>query len=361
MTPNPRLSSFLISARLAAAFLALLMGSGFATGQEALQFFAAHGLKGVLVTALCVILFVYSCAELMLAGKRHGLQTNEESFRHFCGKALGSFLSWYTMIFIVAVHAVMVAGAGATLHEAYGLPQWAGSGAMAAFTMITVLLGLRRIVDVLSIAGPAITFLTIVVAIASFAESAPQLRDGFAQVKQLEVMTASGHWLWSGVLYVCLTLPGMACFLPALGATAQTDAQIRIASVIGPLIFMCTMALVILALLANIGEVYDAQVPMLALASGVLPLYGSIFAAIVFIAIYTTVTPLLWSLCERFANEGELRYTVLTVGLSLLGFIGGTRLPFDKLINLIYPTVAYAGVLFLGCVVLKTVKRVVQR
>ena len=99
----------------------------------------------------------------------------------------------------------------------------------------------------------------------------------------------------SSLLYVGMTLPGMASFLPAVGATTHNDREIRFSSVLGPTFFIGAMVLVVLALLYQIGNVHDAQVPIMVLASQVMPVYGTIFAIIIFLGIFTTVTPLLWT------------------------------------------------------------------
>jgi uncharacterized membrane protein YkvI len=348
--------NWLTVAKIAGAFMAFLIGSGFATGQEAMQFFAVYGFRGVLGALISVILFFYSCVTLMKAGKRFGLKRNEDVFRHFCGPYIGVFLTWYTMIFIVAVHAIMLAGAGATLHQAYGLPPLVGSGLMALLSMATLLMGLNKILDVMGLVGPLIVVLTIGIAGMSLLENAPGLASGANQVVELDILKASPHWLFSALLYVGLTLPGLASFLPAVGATAGSEREITAASVLGPLLYIAAMIAVILALLASIGEVYQAQIPIMSLASGVLPAYGSFFAVVIFLGIYTTVTPLLWTVCSRFAQECTRRYQVLVVGLTAVGLLGGAFLPFGRLVNLIYPTVGYAGLLFLSCVLFTDLK-----
>ena len=130
---------------------------------------------------------------------------------------------------------------------------------------------------------------------------------------------------------------------------------------IGPTFFIGAMVLVVLALLYQIGDVHDAQVPVMVLASRVMPVYGAIFAVIIFMGIFTTVTPLLWTVCARFASEGTARYRSLVVGLTLVGLFGGTLLPFGKLVNIIYPTVGYAGLLFLACAVVRDIRRARKR
>ena len=75
--------------------------------------------------------------------------------------------------------------------------------------MTTLLLGLRRIVDVMGFIGPLIIILTISVAVSSLFEHAEAFSSGARKVTELELLQASPHWLMSAVLYVGLTLPGL--------------------------------------------------------------------------------------------------------------------------------------------------------
>ena len=353
--------SWLEVLKVAGAFVAFVIGSGFATGQEALQFFAAYGARGVLGAGLSLFLFVYACGSLMLAGKHYGLTRNEDVFRFYCGDYIGVFLTWYTMIFIVAVHAIMLAGAGATLEQAYGIPAFAGSCLMALLSALTLLLGLEKIVDALGVLGPLIVLLTLSVAVLTLINAEGSMAEHSQRAIELDLLKASPHWLFSSLLYVGMTLPGMASFLPAVGATTHNDREIRLSSILGPTFFIGAMVMVVLALLYRIGDVYEAQVPIMSLASEVLPIYGAIFAIIIFMGIYTTATPLAWTVCARFATEGTSRYRGLVVGLTLVGLFGGTLLPFDKLINVIFPTVGYAGLLFLACAIIRDFRRARNR
>ena len=56
----------------AGAIVAFLIGSGFATGQEILQYFAAYGFWGILGTGILVlVLMSYVCVEFFRAGQKH--------------------------------------------------------------------------------------------------------------------------------------------------------------------------------------------------------------------------------------------------------------------------------------------------
>lgn len=349
---NPEAVNWLNVLKIAGAFVAFIIGSGFATGQESMQFFAAYGFRGILGSIVAAVALVYACWSLMLSGRNHGLTRNEDVFRHYCGTHIGVFLTWYTMVFIIAVHAIMLAGAGAVLNQAYGVPTLLGSVVMALISMTTLLLGLNKILDVMGLVGPLIILLTIVVALLTLYEHSPALAAGNEMVPDLQILKASPHWLFSAMLYAGLIMPGLASFMPAVGATAGNDREVAYPSVLGPLLLMGAMILVVLAMLTSIEQTYQAEVPVLVLAANALPVYGAIFAVIIFLGIYTTATPLLWTVCARFSEEATLKYKVLVVCLTLVGLVGGTLLPFGKLVNLIYPTVGYAGLLFLLCAVI---------
>ena len=342
---------------ISGAYGAFLIGSGFATGQEAMQFYVVNGWYGLGGAAISLVLMIYTAASFMNAGKQHELHTNEDTFRHFCGPILGVILTWYTMIMIIAVHAVMLAGAAATLNQAYDLPVYAGASLMAILSMATLLLGLNKIIDVMGLIGPVIIVLTIAIAAASLRANYSQLSVGVIEVAELDILKATPHWLFSGFVYVGLTLPGMASFLPLVGATTNSPGEIRAAAIIGPVSFIGAMILVVLALLSSIGTIYDAEVPIMALAQNVMPLYGSVFAIVIFLGIYTTVTPLLWTVCARFAEDHTPRYRLLVVGLTFTGFLGATVLPFGELLNLIYPSVGFVGLLILVCLIVTDVKK----
>lgn len=339
--------------KISGAFMAFLIGSGFATGQEAMQFFVSNGLKGVLGIAIVLVFFVYLCNSFLRAGKELGLKRNEDVFKYYCGNIVGTFFTWYTMTFIIAVHAIMLSGAGATLHQYYGLPQIVGSAAMAMLSMATLLLGLNRIVEFIAGIGPVIVVMTIFIAVSVLINNPSTIARGNEIIPSLNLLSVSSHWVLSGFLYVGLSVLGLASFLPAVGTTIKKHGDIGYISFLGPLLFTLGLTLVSLALISQVAEINGQMIPIMALASGVLPIYGAIFAVIIFLGIYSTATPLLWTVCARFAEDRTPRYRALVITLTSVGFFGGMVLPFDKLVNLIYPTIGYAGIVFLVLAVSK--------
>ncbi|WNC73988.1 hypothetical protein RGQ13_08345 [Thalassotalea psychrophila] len=342
--------------RLSGAFMAYLIGSGFATGQEGIQFFVSFGINGLIGCMISFILLTYVCNILYKVGFKHGFKRNEDVFVHYCGNYVGKFLTWYTMIFIVAVYAIMLSGTGATIEQHYGLPSYIGTVLMALLSGGTLLMGLRKIVNIIAIIGPIIVAFTILISILTLVETPVTIVEGAAKVAEMDILAASNNWLMSALLYAGLMIPGLASFLPALGASAKCENDLKYSSILGPLLFVGALFLLVLALMVKVDVVNSSQIPVMALANDVLPVYASIFAIIIFCGIYTTATPLLWTVCSRFAEDKTPKYNTLVVSLVLLGLIGATLLPFAQLVNWIYPTVGYAGLVFLACAIFKNMR-----
>lgn len=123
---------------LAGAIIAFTIGSGFATGQEIIQYFTAYGLKGIFTILLFAVLFIYYNYCFAKMGAAEKFEKGNDIYKFYCGKYIGTFMDYYSTIFCYMSFFVMVGGAASTLHQQYGLPKWLGGTILAILTIITV-------------------------------------------------------------------------------------------------------------------------------------------------------------------------------------------------------------------------------
>ena len=102
------------SIRIAGAFIAWVIGSGFATGQEMLRFYASFGLYGYGAVAVNLIGFLGMAYLLMRTGFEHKKEPGFNPFPFFCGQTLGLVYTWLIIATLILLMPVLVAGAGAT-------------------------------------------------------------------------------------------------------------------------------------------------------------------------------------------------------------------------------------------------------
>ena len=252
--------------RIAGAYVAWVMGSGFATGQEILQFFTSYGyysfiLLGINLAGFLIIgpmILEAACAKRDNPGYNHLV--------YYSGRKLGWLYSWFLPISLFAGMIILISGSGATLEEYYGINHYVGALLMAVMALLAYFAGFQRFVRVVSFIGPVIILFSLIVGIVTVVRDA----DGLMRVNEFtEVMEAKQPvplWWLSGLLYISYNLCGGSKYYSALGMTGTTPREARIGAVVGTFALMASILLMNSAMLTNIGECGRLDVPTLHLA-----------------------------------------------------------------------------------------------
>lgn len=340
----------------AGAFIAFLIGSGFATGQEVLQYFSGYGLSGILGVIVVFLLFLYVGADFILTGQQMKFEKGNEIYRYYCGNIVGTFYDYFSIAFIYMSFIVMIGGAGATINQQYGLPVAFGGIMIGILAVSTVIFGLGKIVDIIGKIGPAIVVLTIFLGISAILKNPSGIATANDIIPELTMKRASTNWFYAAGSYVGFCMLWLAAFMAAMGKTSISKREALMGSSFGALGFSLGLVIITLGIMANIEQLAGTMVPSLILAENISPLLAIIFSFIVVAGIYTTSVPLLWQVVARFAEEKTNRFRILTVVLAASGVFIGLRVPFDTLVNIIYVINGYVGILLLAFMVVKRVR-----
>lgn len=341
------------------SYCSYYIGSGFATGQENLQSYACYGIPGILSLLISVIILIIVMHACMKIGAETNLSSQSDIFAYFGGKWLGKFFEWYTFIFVFLLFGVLISGGGSTINTLTGLPTWAGNLILSLLSIICVVLGLNRMVDIIGSLGPVLTVVIIIICVAGFFNADEGIIAGNAAVQNLDVLKAYPNWFVSGIMTVAAyTCTGLAC-LPSFARTMKdcSARDIKLVTILGPVCFELAVAASSLCMLANISDVYDAQIPLLVIASRLSPVLGIVIGIMICIALFTTVTPLLYSCTAQFAQDGTMKFKILAVVIGLVGSYGGSLLPFGKLINIIFPLSGYISFVMLIAVFICVIRK----
>lgn len=346
----------------AGAIMAFLIGSGFATGQEILQYFTSYGYWGVFGTGLLVlVLMTYVAVEFFVVGQAKKYDRPSHIFRYYCGKHLGYFFDFFSILFVFLSFTVMVAGAGAVFEEHYGLSKFIGGIGLAVAVGVSVWFGLKSLVDVIGKIGPLVVVVAIGLGLLAILRNPAGISEGHQLLPGLDLTQASTNWFMAGLSYVGFCMLWLAAFLTALGKTARSRKEAVAGGITGAVVFSLACVIVGLGLLANITRVGGTEIPMLVLAKDISPVLAAGISVMILAGIYTTAVPLLWTVSSRFFADKTLRFKYLTITLAVLGTVIGLMLPFSQMVNVVYVINGYVGVLLLALMVVKTISRVVRR
>ncbi|AYD40535.1 hypothetical protein D4Z93_08340 [Clostridium fermenticellae] len=344
---------------LVGAYCAYMLGSGFSTGQEVLQFFTSSGAtKGIISSIIFMAFMMIFCYALYGVGQKMQFEDPYDVFEYYCGKYIGKIYTWYSVVLLYGIYVTMLAGGGATIHQYYGAPTSIATCIMALVSLATAILGVEKLIDIIGVIGPIKILFMIIIGVAAFITLAgnPNLYSGnsaFILTTASGVKTASGNWLWSGVLYAFLGLMFGVSFYVINGQSAGSVKEARLSGMIGTVFYTLAIILLIVAETVYFDVVKGQQVPTLAIAKRITPILGLIFLIIIVLCIYSALSSMILVITRKFAVDKTKKFNFVALGLTLIGMLVGSVLPFDKLVNILYPISGYSGIVFFLFIIYK--------
>lgn len=360
---------------LAGAIIALVIGSGFATGQELLQYFSSYGVQGLAVLGVFAVAFIYYNYNFAKVGSEQQYQNGNRVYRYFCGKHLGAFFDYYSTAFCYMSFFVMVGGAASTLHQGFGIPEWVGGLLLTGIVVCITIAGLNKIVDVIGVIGPIKIAFFIVVALVVLVMDWSHISEGLEAIAtnnlvgaaEGEGITQAGsNAMVSGLSYAGFVLLWFASFTTLLGANNKRR-ELNAGIVVATVVICLAIAVISLAQISNINTgsdgtyVWNAAIPNLILAGKIWPGLTVVYAVVVFVGICATAVPLLYNPVARFAKEGTPRFRALAVVLGMSGLVIGLFVPYRTLVNVVYVLNGYIGAVLILFMLWRNVKDALAR
>lgn len=331
---------------IASAFSATLIGAGFASGQELLQFFVVYGKRGYWGLALASALSSALAVMVMARARRAGGAASALS-----GKAMRGVMAF----FFFGLLTVMVAG-GDSLCRGYGAPPLVGGLLTAGLTAATVGGGMKSVVRSFNVATPFMVAVAAAVALAVLAavpaETAPVSWAGQGRW--------TGSWLTASLLFVSYNLLSACGVLEPLGAAASGGRAVAAGAALGGGIMGGLAFLLCAAMGGRVPSVARHPLPMLALANGLHPLAGAAYGLALFAGIYTTAVGCMTGLADRCGvGEGPRRW-LLSAGTAALA-LAGSRLGFARLVSRVYPVSGAAAAVILAAMAAELIIRAARK
>lgn len=341
--------------KFAGTYISVCIGSGFATGQEIMQFFSAHGIgKSVFSVLVCMIILSYCGAKLLEIGKSANLRSSNDIFNYLWGESIGGIFKLFMPVFFLCSFVVMVSGAGASINQYYGLSKGIGSIIMITLSLISVLLGMNKVVDILGNIGPIIIAVSLGIGIITISRNYDNLLNAENIITTLNVTKAVDNWHLTGIIYSGLNVIIVTTFLVGVGETSSNKKNCIWGGIIGGVAFMAACLVLNLGILSDIGNICMNEIPTLYMADKIGPIVGILFSFILIAGIYTTSVPLLWSVCNGFAKEGTWKFNLIATMCSIVALVGG-KIPFSALVNFIYPISGALGVIIIIGIFIKSI------
>ncbi|MCE4955965.1 hypothetical protein [Macrococcoides caseolyticum] len=344
------------------AYVGVIVGAGFSTGQEVLTFFTNYGMYSYLAIIISGLMLTFFGRQTVKLGYGLDAENHESTIQYLFGEKFGKLIDYLLVFFLYGLSTIMIAGAGSAAHESFGIPVWLGSLLMVIAIIITLLLDFNKIVGALGMVTPFLIIVVTTIAIYYFFKgSIPfnEVQDHINPDKQpfkASFLPESALWWWSGLNYGGLAFASGFSILAAIGGDSSRMKIAGRGATIGGFILLVLLAMVNSGLLSELDQINNSAIPTLILGKSIHPFIGIALSIIMLMVIYNTIAGLMYSFIARFSEPYSTKYKVMLFGLMglsyVLSFVG-----FSKLVQFAYPLLGYVGLILCIGITIKYFKR----
>ena len=340
--------SFVRSMKIALAFVGLLVGAGFATGKEVIQYFVSFGYLGIAAAVIAGIVMAGAGAVILQLGSYFLAREHKFVFNNLTHPIVSKFLDFAVTFTMFTVGVVMIAGAGSTLDQQFGWPAWIGSLIMVGIVMFTGLMDVDKVSSIISFITPFI----IIAVIGAFTYSLVNFPADLGSLSELAQQQESPvkPWILSALNYNGLALVLGVSMCLVIGGSTANPREVGLGGLMGGLLYTVMLLMSAVTLLLNMDKVEGSDVPMLSMFDTIHPILASIMVWVIYGLIYNTCIGMFYALGRRLTAKSPGKYAPVFLVTCVVGF-SISFVGFEALMTYVYPVIGYVGILTIGVLV----------
>ena len=342
------------SLQIGGAFVGLIVGAGFASGQEIMQFFTSFGMMGMIGALFATAAFAFLGMILAQLGTDLQTTSHKEVMYHIGGRLIGSILDVLITVILFGIAVVMFAGSGATFHQVFGIDPLVGSILMVAITIATLLLNVKNIISIVAVVTPYLMAIIFVILLYSIFTMDISLTQAEEMAKAQP--SAASSWFISAILYVSYNIAGAAAMLIVMGGTVKDRRVSGLGGVFGGIMLGALIILINIAVYVKIDVVAGVDMPTLALANQINPAMGFLMSFALLAMMYNTAVGMLYAFTVRFVTPKHKYFKPSLIVIGLAGFFV-SLVGFTTLVGKMYATMGYFGIALIITIIYTWVER----
>lgn len=325
-----------LAVRVGFTYCGTVVGAGFASGQEILQFFSMYGRYAIWAIAISTLLFAWLGTRMMIFGARLKAQSFEEFNLYLFGSRFGPMMNAMIGIVLFGVSASMLSGTGALFQEQLGLSFHLGVWVTIALTYFVCTRGIQGVMSVNSIVVPLMFIFLVIVGVHAW------YYGDWLVIAVQESQGTHGHWLISSITYVAFNIVIAQAVLVPLGAEIGEERTLRLGGWIGGLGLGFMLFTSNYAMQLHMDEVLLYDLPMALMVSQLGKWMKVFFLMVIWSEIFTTLVSNIYGLTANLQRMIPVRQSYLLMGIFGIGYLCSLA-GFSTLIHYLYPVFGYCG------------------
>lgn len=326
---------------LASVYIGTVVGAGFASGQEIIQFFGVFGYKGIYGIILATALFSIMGSIVLYQVFKNRITSYSEYITPLFGRRISKIMELIIISYLFIGFCIMLAGSGAVFKEQFDISANIGIYVMSFFCFLTLVFSVKGISFVNKIIVPFLIIGIILVG------SVIIVKEGFVFSNFCGAsVTKTGNWLTSALLYVSFNSISSIVILTSLLPIINSEKQAIKGGILGGLGLGAMAIFILLSTLILYTDVYSIEIPMIKAAQFLGRWGGYMYSIILWLAMFTTAIASAFGCISKISKSIKGNQLFISAIFCIIA-VPLAKVGFASLVSIIYPLFGYLGLFML--------------
>ncbi|KHD84873.1 YkvI family membrane protein [Heyndrickxia ginsengihumi] len=335
--------------QIAAVYIGTIIGAGFATGKEIVEFFTRFGFYGFLSIFISGVLFIILGTKMMEKAIDIKAQSYEEFNEFLFGKTLSKAINLLTMVMLICVCGVMLSGAGAVFDEHLHVSRMIGMLITVLLTFIVMLIGSKGLFSVNTFVVPMMILFNALLMSHSVQE------PNFLTHLRWRPNTAHfGNAITQALSYAAFNLALAQAVLVPIATEVNDKKTIRLGGIFGGL-FLTWILISSHFSLVTLPHFTSYELPMAVIVKNSFPEIYMIYILMIYSEIFTSIIGNVYGLEKQLRGYLSINSIPIYIIILVITFLI-SQLHYGTLLSILYPIFGYFSLLFIVILGIKTRK-----
>ena len=341
-----------LSWQIGAAYIGTIIGAGFASGQEIMQFFTKYGSIGMLLLILSGVLFSICGYAVFYLSKHYKAYDYNSFIIKICGPRISLIYDCIITTFLFFGASIMFSGSGALFEESLGLSRAIGIVIIATITLLVVLKSVEGILKINSIIVPLLITVILFVLFKTMFNS--NVSDFFRNSKSIYTGDLFKP-VFSLIFYCSYNMVLAFGVLTAFSQHVNSLKVLKRGAFIGGFGLMALSLALNICLILYMPAILKLSIPVLYISSmhGIYIKYAVLLC--IWFEICTTSISNVFSLAQRIAKNRPAVYNPASLFI-VVASIPMAFMDFRRLISFFYPLFGALSMFLIALILIRFVQ-----
>ena len=330
------------SLAVACSYIGAVVGAGFISGQEIVQFFVQFGALGIVGLLITIFIIIFGGAYVLSALSKINLKSFSDLTERLFNEKMRSIVNLLINGYLIGGLIIMISGAGVILAEILSVNLLLGTILTSLLIYLTVVGKVKRLLLVNKLLVPILVSSIMMVAIQILKGTSFEISKAFPIAYRSPLLR---NWWQSVILYVGYNFIGViVALMNIVGSVSRKQGVVG--GVVGGLVIAFLTVLIFLVLWNTFPGWRGTNLPIVSEIKRHSSLMYRWFTPTIWIAMFTTAIAYALGVSKYIYKKFKFSLKIVCFFL-LLVILPITQLGFTRLVGLIYPFFGIAVVLVL--------------